>query len=243
VDIAITSVADNGSGKARFTTATSHNLIVGRPTVISGFVTETTYNRTVIVTAVDTPLTGTTFDVEDITFIATDTGNVNNASLDQTSELVIADKSSSPDSMFTASVGLDETTTPITVTITGVGVATVIDSVNWTYTNLERFTVSTNDEGEVSADDPEVRKYRISYDGTINRGAGGGGTNIGIVLLKNGVNVSFNPPHRTDTGFGFMTGEDIIELTDPNSMKVGVINYLTGADIEVSQINMVVSLA
>jgi len=74
-DIIINSVANNGSGKARFTTAASHNLVVGRPTVISGFVVNAVaYNITGIVTAVDTPLTGTTFDVDEITFGTDESG-------------------------------------------------------------------------------------------------------------------------------------------------------------------------
>jgi len=117
-DIAINSVADNGSGKARFTTAASHGLIVGRPVVISGFVTETTYNGTFIVTAVDTPLTGTTFDVEEITFVATDTGNMNKASLDSTSPNSLSqDNAPANDSMASAQIGFTNVATPIVVSI------------------------------------------------------------------------------------------------------------------------------
>jgi len=86
-------VADTGNNRIQIFTSGVHNLVIGRPTVLSGFA-ESTYNRTVIVTAVDTPLTGTTFDVEDITFNATDTGNVNNASLDQESPIVISNNNS-----------------------------------------------------------------------------------------------------------------------------------------------------
>jgi len=86
-DIAINSVADNGSGDARFTTAAPHGLEVGTPVVLSGFVTETTYNGTFIVTAIPTT---TTFDVA-VAFNATDTGNMNTSSLDSTDPIVFAD--------------------------------------------------------------------------------------------------------------------------------------------------------
>ena len=98
-DIAINSVADNGSGDARFTTAAAHGLVVGQAVVLDEFVTETTYNDTFIVTAIPTT---TTFDVEEA-FTATDTGNMNKSSLDSTSVLVSAENNQgSPDSMSQA---------------------------------------------------------------------------------------------------------------------------------------------
>ena len=150
VDIAINSVADNGSGKARFTTAVSHNLVVGRPTVISGFVTETTYNKTVIVTAVDTPLTGTTFDVEEIDFTVTDTGNVNNASLDQTSSLVVATANiGSPDSKNIGSIVATGNTTPTTIDTQGVFVDFNMDASALAGSNIELWSVADSDTAEL----------------------------------------------------------------------------------------------
>jgi len=87
--IDIDSVADNTSGDAQFTTASAHGLQVNDIVVLSEFTTETTYNGTFIVTAVDTPITGTTFDVAE-TFVATDTGTLSTKSLDSTNPLVTA---------------------------------------------------------------------------------------------------------------------------------------------------------
>ncbi|KKK87572.1 hypothetical protein LCGC14_2751900, partial [marine sediment metagenome] len=86
VDIAIDSVADNGSGDTRYTTASAHDLAVGQPVVINGFVTQTTYNGTAIVTAIPTT---TTFDTA-TTFVATDTGNMNEQSLESDAIIVNA---------------------------------------------------------------------------------------------------------------------------------------------------------
>ena len=86
VDIAIIGVTNNGSGKARYTTAITHGLSTGKPNVLSGFLVETDYNETIIVT--DTP-TPTTFDT-DQDFTAGDTGNMNTSSLDQTDIRVTA---------------------------------------------------------------------------------------------------------------------------------------------------------
>ena len=85
----IISVANNGSGKTRYTTDVSHGLRVGKLTVIREFGVATTYNKTDKVTLVDTPLTGTTFDT-DTDFDVDDIGIMDSASLDQTSPLVTA---------------------------------------------------------------------------------------------------------------------------------------------------------
>jgi hypothetical protein len=242
VDIVITSVIDNGNGKARFITATPHNLIARRPTVLSGFLTEVSYNKTAVVTAVDTDLTGVTFDVDDITFTGTDTGNVNNKSLDQTSPLVFADKNSSSNSMFTGDAGLETVAVPIEVTINTEGVPEIITDVNWMFNNLESFTIGASNEGQLITNDPSIRKYRISYSGSIGK-IGGGGVNVGLVILKNGVDISFNPPHRAVSLVAQISREDIIELTENDTIQVGVVNYQGTSNISIEQISMVISLA
>lgn len=111
----IISVANNGAGKTRFTTDVPHGLRVKKLTVIRDFVTETTYNQTAEITAVDTPLTGTTFDA-DIDFNNTDTGIMDSASLDETSPLVTANNNvNSPDSMSQAEARVKDTG----ITVTG----------------------------------------------------------------------------------------------------------------------------
>jgi len=105
----ILSVADNTSGKTRFTTISSHKLHVGKVVVIDGFLTQTTYNGTAIVTAVDTPETGTTFDA-DIPFVATDTGTVDANSQDQTfPQVKAANNTNQPSSMVQGEWLVDNT--------------------------------------------------------------------------------------------------------------------------------------
>ncbi len=67
----VSAVADNGSGKARFTTGTTHAYKVGDIITNSDF-TDTSYNGNFEVTAI----AASTYDVSAITFVATDTGNV-----------------------------------------------------------------------------------------------------------------------------------------------------------------------
>lgn len=90
-DINIGSVADNGSGDTRFTMAqnTAHELVVGKVVRILNFGVQTQYNGTFVVTAVDTPLTGITFDVDEV-FVADDTGTMSAKSLDSKDVLVSA---------------------------------------------------------------------------------------------------------------------------------------------------------
>lgn len=96
-EIVISSVADNGSGKVRFTAASVHGLVVGKALVLDAF-SESTYNGTFIVTAVPTT---TTFDVEEITFNVDDTGTMNTSSLDSTDVQVQANSNPGlADSMF-----------------------------------------------------------------------------------------------------------------------------------------------
>lgn len=69
-DVSVTAVADNGSGKARFTSV-GHNLAVGEVISHTTF-TEGTYNGTgLIVTAIPT---ADTYDIATISYTATDTG-------------------------------------------------------------------------------------------------------------------------------------------------------------------------
>lgn len=241
-DIAINSVADNGSGDARFTTATSHGLIIGRPVVLSGFATSA-YNDTFIVTAVDVAETGVTFDV-DVAFVATDTGNMNKASLDSADIRVSSrENTGEADSMFTGDAGLELFGSEITSSSLAQDVFEVITSASWAFSNLERFTIGVNNEGQLIVDDLALRRYTISFSGTLEK-SGGGSLNIGVVILKNGSIISFNPPHTVNTGKIQISGSDLVELTATDTIQIAVINYdSTAAAIIISQISMVINLA
>ncbi len=64
----ITAVADNGSGKAQYTSA-AHTMVNGNTMTVAGC-TDTAYN----VTGVISNVTTNTFDIETVTYTATDTG-------------------------------------------------------------------------------------------------------------------------------------------------------------------------
>lgn len=238
-DIAIDSVADNGSGDTRHTTASPHGLEIGQAVVISGFATETTYNGTFIVTAIPT---STTFDVE-VAFNLTDTGNMNESSLDSTDVIVSANSNvGSPDSMFTANAGLEIFGSEVTTTINTINVPEVVTSASWASAALERFIDGVANQGQVIAQDTATRRYTVEFSGTLEK-SGGGAVDVGLVILKNGTNISFNPPHTVNTGKIQISGQDIVELTSADTVDVAVINYQGTSDIIVSQLSLVINLA
>jgi len=244
VSIAINSVADNTSGKARFTTAVSHNLVVGQPVVLSAFAGQPTYNGTFIVTAVDTPVTGVTFDVEEITFIATDTGNMNPKSLDQEDVLVLARGNlTSPDSMFNGESGLEIFGAESSSSSLAQNAFEVVTNVAWVFAGLERFSVGVVNTGQLVCNDPKVRRYTVAYSGTIEK-MGGGSVDVGVILLKNGSEIAFNPPHTVNSGKIQISGSDLVELTETDTIDIAVKNYdATAATILTSQLGLVVSKA
>ena len=242
-DIAVDSVADNGSGKARFTTASSHGVAKGKVITLSGF-SESTYNGTFIVTAVDVISSGVTFDIDEIAFVATDTGNMSAKSLDGTDIPVLAAANTGiPNSMFVGESGLAIFGSEVTSSSLAQNAFELITSVAWATNNLERFIDGVVNTGQLVCKDPNTKKYNISYSATLEKSSGGS-VDIGIIILKNGVNVSFNPPHTVNTGKIQISGTDIIELTDADTLDIAVINYnVSAAVIEISQASLVVSRA
>jgi len=237
VDVAVTAVVDNGSGKIRCT-ATAHGQVNKTYAVLSGFLTETSYNKTALITVID----GNTFDAEEIDFTAGDTGNINRSSLDSRDPRVIAeDNPEQRDSMFTGEAGLELFGSEITSSSLAQNASEVISSPSWMFTKLERFVVGTANDGQLQCKDLSNREYNIKYSATIEK-SGGGSLNIGIILLKNGIDVSFNPPHTVNTGKIQISANDVVELGEDDTIQVAVINYDASATaIDISQTSLVIS--
>lgn len=233
-DIAINSVADNGSGDTQFTAAAAHGLIVGRPVVLSGFATETTYNVTAIVTAIS----GLTFDCA-ITFTGDDTGNLNAASLDSTDTPVTSlSNIGADDSMASAQVGFTNVATPIVVPIVTQDVPVIIGGTQFISDNLERATATTG--GQITLLNPKTKKYQITFSGLIEK-VGGGATEIGILIIKNGVldlDATFEIPHSVNAGIIQISATRTFELIENDTIELAVVNFDGTADISVSQANI-----
>ncbi len=159
-DVAIASVANNGAGNTEFTAGAAHGLEVGQPVVLSAFAGQATYNGTFIVTAIS----GLTFDCE-ITFVATDTGNLNAASLDQTDVKVTGTNNVDTRNSMTQA----EARTGATLTVDGSGQVDVpIEDLipapgDWIVdSNTEEFTIDTS-TGLITYNGIEDKTFRIEY--------------------------------------------------------------------------------
>lgn len=239
VDIAATAAAASGSDTQFDITA--HNLVVGQAVVLKDFSTFTGYNGTFLVTAVND---ANSVDIG-VGFLGIDiTGTMTEQSLDATSVPVASSNNrGEPDSMFTADAGLELFGVEITSSSLAQNAFEVITSASWAFTNLERFSIGVNNEGQVVANDTTLRRYTVSYSATLEK-SGGGSLDVGIVILKNGSNVSFNAPHTVNSGKIQISGSDIVELTLSDTLQIAVINYdASAAAIIISQVSMVVNLA
>ncbi len=235
----IISVFGDGSGNARFKTSTPHGFSDGQVVVHSGFATSA-YNGTHVIKIFDTD----EYDVIGVPVGATETGTVDVTSLDSTDVQVLAQNNPmQPDSMFTGDAGLEVFAAPIVSSSLAQNAFEVITSASWAYNNLERFSIGVNNEGQLIANDLSTRRYKVDYSATLEK-AGGGSLNIGIVILKNGSIISFNPPHTVNSGLVQISGSDIIELSNTDTIQIAVINYdSTAAVINTSQVNMVINRA
>lgn len=186
-DIAIDSVTD-GAPNAEFNTASAHGLAVGKPVVLSGFATSA-YNRTFIVTVVDTPLTGTKFETGVAFDIDESIGMMNKSSLDQTDVRVNADDNPvSPDSQTISESrtngglevdGSGEIDVPI-VDITPVAGDWIQDA------TTERFSVDDT-TGIVTYIGKKSVTVMIKYSMTVEATSGPAAQNLIIDLHINGI--------------------------------------------------------
>jgi len=190
VDIAITGITPV-LGTPEFTTASPHGLVVGRPVVLKDFTVETQYSGAFIVTAVDTPLTGTTFQV-DLIFSGDDgTGVMSAKSKDSTDPQVVADNNEgSNDSMFiggwfhntnVASTAIaDGTFNPLSLS-TGIGVTPFVEN--------ERFSISVLNNGTIQYDGiPSITVNLLSV----------------LSITKSGSTADYNLRYAIDRGSGFV---------------------------------------
>lgn len=236
---AVTSVGDEG-GAARFETSGNHNLSVGDFVIMDSDFTETSYQGAFIVATLPTAVQ---FTLEDVQFVANDSGTLNPPSLGSTDVKVIArDNAKTDDSMFTGDSGLQIFGSDQTITINTIGVPEIITNAAWAFNNLERLSPGIANQGQLVCDDVKTRRYNIRYSGTVEK-VPGGSIDVGIVLLKNGVEVSFNAPHTENTGKIQITGDDIIELSETDTIDIAVVNHINTDNIIVSQLGLVVSRA
>ena len=111
------------------------------------------------------------------------------SSLYSTDPRVIAeDNPEQRDSMFIAEAGLELFGSEISSASLAQNAFEVITSASWMYAKLERYSIGVNNEGQLVNNDFSKREYDIEYSATIEK-QGGGSLNIGIIILRNGIEV------------------------------------------------------
>ncbi len=231
-------IGSSGVGFTNFTTATSHGLVVGQALVNADDFTDANYRGTFIVVSVDTPLTGTVYEVEAL-FTATGAGTMNAASLNETDPKVAAfNNVDTNDSMASAQVGFTNIGTPIVVTITTQDVPVLIGGTQFVSNNLERATATTG--GQITNLTEKTKKYPITFSALIEKVAGGS-TDIGLLLIKNGSLVlteTFEIPHSVNPGIIQISATRTFELAENDTLDMAVVNFAGTDNIEVSQANI-----
>lgn len=186
-DITVDSAAlgTSGAGFTNFTTAAAHGLVAGQVTVNSTFA-DSAYNGTFVVVSVDTPLTGTVYEVE-ATFTATGAGIMNEASLQSTDLVVSADDNLG----FKDSLAAGEVNQVNTVSFTATGGGTFDPIQDDTPTagdfaadpSTERFTIDTS-TGEATYVGLEPLTCIISYQVVLDRD-GGSAQDVTVAIRQN----------------------------------------------------------
>jgi len=238
-DIAITLVADNGSGDARFT-AVAHGIEVGKAVILSGFAVSTTYNGTFVVTAQTT----NTFDV-DVTFTATDIGSVTEQSLTETSLNVIAQNNEGvKDSLSAAET---DSTTAILVDIISQGAFVAIQKVTPISGDFdedpatERFSVDIS-TGIITYDGVAPLTAIISFQCRAVK-VSGGDPDVTVSLFQNGVksdktDITVTAPVDPG-GLAIYTG-GLFSIVNGDIFGLRIANISGTSDITVSDLTLTI---
>jgi len=163
---------------------------------------------------------------------------LNAAGLDQTDVRVIGENNvGTNDSMVSAQVGFTNVATPITVSIVTQDVPVLIGGTQFVSDNLERATATTG--GEITNLNVKTQRYSITFSALIEK-VGGGSTDIGLLLIKNGSLVltdTFEIPHSVNPGIIQISATRTFELAEIDTLDMAVVNFDGTADISVSQAN------
>jgi hypothetical protein len=237
-DQATNSMIDFSPGIVEVTSTGPHNLIDGQCVELLGFASSN-YNGNFVITTTGASaqfLIAAVFDGDQ-------SGFFNASSRDQTDPQVLAENNEGvDDSMWTAETGLEIFGAEVSSSSLAQDAFEVITSASWAFSGLERFIEGVSNEGQVICNAVKTRRYSIEYGATIEK-SGGGSLDIGIVLLKNGTEIGFNPPHTVNAGKVQISRTNGIELTTTDTLQIAVKNYdSTAATILISQVSLKVSL-
>jgi len=163
--------------------------------------------------------------------------------LDQTNPLVVAaNNGARPNSMVSAQVGFTNIATPIVVPIATQDVPVIIGGTQFLSANLERATATNS--GQITNLAKATKKYAITFSALVEK-VGGGSTDIGLLLIKNGVldlTSTFEIPHSVNTGVIQISATRDFELAENDTIDIAVVNFDGTSSINVSQANISYSL-
>lgn len=175
--------------------------------------------------------------------VATDYFDTASGGLDETNPIVSADNNGTrKNSMSSAQVGFTNIATPIVVTLVTQDVPVIIGGTQFISDNLERASTTTG--GQITNTTKKTQGYPITFSGLIEK-VGGGSTDIGLLLIKNGSLVlteTFEIPHSVNTGIIQISATRDFTLANGDTLDIAVVNFDGTADISVSQANISYSL-
>ena len=175
--------------------------------------------------------------------VSADYYDVSGGGLDQTDPQVSATNNGTrPNSMSSAQVGFTNIATPIVVPIVTQDVPVIIGGTQFISDNLERATATNS--GQITNLTKATKKYPITFSALIEK-VGGGSTDIGLLLIKNGVmdlSATFEIPHSVNTGIIQISATRDFELAENDTCDIAVVNFSGTADISISQANTSYSL-
>ena len=236
-------IGSSGGGFTNFTTAVSHGLEVGQAIVNTGF-TDPAYNGTFIVVSVDTPQTGTVYEVEAL-FTLTGSGTMSEQSLEGDSIFVNAisnpgrkDSLAAAESDSTTDILVDVVTQDVFVPIEkAVPVSGDFDSDPAT----ERFTIDLS-TGLITYIGVEPLTGIISFQCRLIK-VSGGDPDITVSLFKNSVQIA-----KTDItvtapvdpgGIAIYTG-GLFDIATNDTFQLFLSNTTNDNDITVSDLTLTI---
>jgi len=171
--------------------------------------------------------------------VITDYFSLGAGGLDQTNPQVkTKDNGTREDSMSSAQVGFTDVADPIVVTIVTEAVPVLIGGIQFISDDLERATATTG--GQITNLTKKTQKYQITFSGLIEK-AGGGSTDIGLLLIKNGSLVltdTFDIPHSVNAGIIQISATRTFELAENDTIDIAVVNFDGTSAINVTQANI-----
>lgn len=225
----VTDVVDNGSGKARMT-ITAHSITIEQKGILSGFITETSYNGTFqILSVVD----ANTLDI-DVIFTATDTGAFTTGDSNDFRFDTRFEFDNNGDSQDSSEEFIFTLLNPLTITIPSAGTIVNVTglSTDWSAEQMRRFGFQLDANGTARYIHTKDRSFPMSANMTMGVSTGGAklmsayitknGSPIGTSMFEqdSARQVGFHPAATVDLTTGDYIGVAVENVDDAVDLNV-----------------------